>query len=278
MGSIAPSLFFPVTARIGLHDFSQSNTVLFVAMAMGQGLGFPLHHMITKQRGIPDGVRLAISILSVGFILIKPTGAEPPPGENRLDLEPALIESSPTLQRWLEQTPDLFEENQRDPAFLPTLRLGYQYAASPNQRSGLAVGLEDWFIGSLPLSFSADYHSDFRGHQAGGGNVQYYLLPLGWYVNVTPLVGYRSIQQGDYHSDGINLGGKVVFALSRSGAADLRFSQMFTAPGSAQEVGTSTLSVGYAFSPHWRLATDLQQQNSKGGKDSQVGLYLEWQP
>ena len=75
-----------------------------------------------------------------------------------------------------------------------------------------------------------------------------------------------------------HLSGKVVFALSRSGAADLRLSQMCTAPGSAQEVGTSNLSVGYAFSPHWRLATDLQQQNSKGGKESQVGLYLEWQP
>ncbi|MFM1843335.1 MAG: hypothetical protein RLZZ490_2077 [Cyanobacteriota bacterium] len=216
----------------------------------------------------------------IGLVGDKPSGAEQPQplSENQLDLDPALLETSPTLRRWLEQTPDLFEDNQHDPAFLPTVRLGYSYFSDPDQRSGVGIGVEDWLIGSLPLSISADYQTDFQGQQSGGGNLQYYLLPLGWYGNVTPLVGYRWVQQGNYHSDGINVGGKIVLTLSRTGAADIRLSQMFTAPGSRQEVGTSTLSVGYALSPHWRLATDLQQQNSPGGKDSRVGLYLEWQP
>ena len=230
-----------------------------------------------KSLGLAAAIAVGLIGLT-GLIFVKPAGADQPLTEDQLDLDPTLIDSSPTLQRWLDKTPDLFEQNRHDPAFLPRVRLGYNYFPIPNQLSGLAIGVEDWFIGPLPLSFSAYYHTDFQGQQAGGGNLQYYLLPLGWYVNVTPLVGYRSIQQDDYHSDGINVGGKVILALSRTGAADISLSQMFTAPGSTNEVGTSILSVGYAISPHWRLATDLQQQNSLGGKDSRVGLYLEWQP
>ena len=243
---------------------------------MGMGLRFC--RSIARDQTVKAGVGVAIAMVSTGFVWVKPSGANQPLTEDRLNLDPALIENSPTLQRWLKQTPNLFEENQQDPAFLPRVRLGYSYFPTTDQSSGLGLGMEDWFIGALPLSFSADYHTNFQGQQAGGGNLQYYLLPLGWSVNITPLVGYRAVQQDDYHSDGINVGGKVIFALSRTGAADIRFSQMFTAPGSTNEVGTSTLSVGYALTSHWRLATDLQQQNSLGGKDSRVGLYLEWQP
>lgn len=249
-----------------------------VAMDICQDFGLRYSSSIARGRQMGGVIGLAIAILSTGVVWVEPSGAEQPLPEDHLNLDPTLIENSPTLQRWLDKTPDLFEQNRHDPAFLPKIRLGYNYFADPDQRSGLGIGVEDWFIGSLPLSVSADYRTDFHGQQAGGGNLQYYLLPLGWSVNVTPLVGYRAVQQDDYHSDGINVGGKVVFALSRTGAADISFSQMFTAPGSANEVGTSTLSVGYALSPHWRLATDLQQQNSLGGKDSRVGLYLEWQP
>lgn len=110
---------------------------------------------------------LAIAILSTGFVFVKPSGAEQALPEDPLNLDPALIENSPTLQRWLEQTPDLFEQNQQDPAFLPKIRLGYNYFADPDQRSGLGIGVEDWFIGGLPLSVSADYRTDFQGQQAG---------------------------------------------------------------------------------------------------------------
>ncbi len=208
---------------------------------------------------------------------VEAQGGEAPP-KNELDLEPTLIEDSPTLQRWLEETPDLFEQNSQDPAFLPRVRLGYNYFPDGDRRSGVAIGVEDWFIGESALSVSGDYYTSFTGNQGGGANLQYYLLPLGWYVNVTPLLGYRAVVQDDYHSDGLNVGGKIVFALSRTGAADISFSQNFVAPGGTAEVGISTLSVGYALSPQWRIATDLQQQNSPAGRENRVGVYLEWQP
>jgi len=92
------------------------------------------------------------------------------------------------------------------------------------------------------------------------------------------VVGYRYIQTNDYHTQGMNVGAKIMLALSRSGAADLAFSQSFISPGSDNEVGISTLSVGYALSNNLRISTDLQQQNSRTQKDNQVGLYLEWMP
>ncbi|AIE72795.1 hypothetical protein D082_02660 [Synechocystis sp. PCC 6714] len=204
--------------------------------------------------------------------------AQVPEVENPLDLDPAVVENSPTLQRWWHETPDLFEQNSNDPAFLTRVRLGYNYFPDDDQPSGAAIGVEDLFIGQSPLSVSGDYYTNFAGQQGGGANLQYYLLPLGWYVNVTPLVGYRAIAQNDYHSEGVNVGGKVMLALSRTGAADISFSQNFVAPGGTAEVGISTLSVGYALTPQWRIATDLQRQNSPAYRESRFGVYLEWQP
>ena len=92
------------------------------------------------------------------------------------------------------------------------------------------------------------------------------------------MVGYRYIQTNDYHTQGMNVGAKIMLALSRSGAEDLAFFQSFISPGSDNEVGISTLSVGYALSNNLRISTDLQQQNSRAQKDNRVGLYLEWMP
>jgi hypothetical protein len=142
----------------------------------------------------------------------------------------------------------------------------------------MGLGLLDWGIESSPLTLDADYETNFGDRQAGGLNLNYYVLPLGGYLNIAPLVGYRYIQTNDYHTQGLNVGGKIMFALSRTGAADLSFSQSFVSPGSENEVGISTLSVGYAISNHWRIATDLEQQNSKVHKDNRVGMYLEWTP
>lgn len=161
---------------------------------------------------LPSSLVIFSAIASVGSV-----GAQEP-GENPLDLEPAMVESSPTLQRWWEETPDLFEQNNNDPAFLTRVRLGYNYFPDDDQSSGAAIGVEDLFVGQSPLSVSGDYYTNFAGQQGGGANLQYYLLPLGWYVNVTPLLGYRAIAQNDYHSEGFNVGGKVVLALSRTGA------------------------------------------------------------
>jgi hypothetical protein len=69
-----------------------------------------------------------------------------------------------------------------------------------------------------------------------------------------------------------------MLALSRTGAADVSLTQSFVSPGSNEEVGITTLSVGYAVTQNLRLSTDIQKQNSKEDKDSRVGIVLEWMP
>jgi hypothetical protein len=102
------------------------------------------------------------------------------------------------------------------------------------------------------------------------------MLPLGSYVNLAPVVGYRSVQGEAYDTDGINLGFRVLLVPSRTGAADLSFTQTWVAPGSSEEVGISTLSFGYALTDQFRLSTDLQKQNAPQAKDSRVAIVLEW--
>ena len=198
--------------------------------------------------------------------------------EDSLDLSPEIMENSPVLQRWHKEVPDLLEEIKNDPSFRTRIRLGYNQFPSSNNTSGLGIGIEDLFIGKSSLTLSGDYETSFSNRQSGGINANYYLLPLGNYINIAPVVGYRYIQTNDYHTQGMNVGAKIMLALSRSGAADLAFSQSFISPGSDNEVGISTLSVGYALSNNLRISTDLQQQNSRAQKDNQVGLYLEWMP
>ena len=196
--------------------------------------------------------------------------------ENSLDLSPEIMENSPVLQRWHKEVPDLLEEIKNDPSFRTRIRLGYNQFPSSNNTSGLGIGIEDLFIGKSSLTLSGDYETSFNNRQSGGVNANYYLLPLGSYINIAPVVGYRYIQTNDYHTQGMNVGAKIMLALSRSGAADLAFSQSFISPGSDNEVGISTLSVGYALTKNLRISTDLQQQNSRAQKDNRVGLYLEW--
>jgi hypothetical protein len=95
-------------------------------------------------------------------------------------------------------------------------------------------------------------------------------------VNVAPLIGYRALVSGEYNTNGINVGAKLLLALSRDGSADISLSQSFVSAGGADEVGISTLSVGYAIAPHLRLAADLQKQNTHVNKDSRVSIGLEW--
>ncbi|MEB3123019.1 MAG: hypothetical protein VKL41_17585 [Snowella sp.] len=213
---------------------------------------------------------------------VKSEPAKPPTQtqltEDSLDLSPEIMENSPVLQRWRKEVPDLLEEIKNDPSFRTRIRLGYNLFPSSNNTSGVGIGIEDLFIGKSSLTLSGDYETSFSNRQSGGVNANYYLLPLGSYINIAPVVGYRYIQTNDYHTQGMNVGAKIMLALSRSGAADLAFSQSFISSGSDNEVGISTLSVGYALSNNLRISTDLQQQNSRAQKDNQVGLYLEWMP
>jgi hypothetical protein len=199
--------------------------------------------------------------------------------DNELNLSAGLVEDSPVLQRWSEEIPDVLAEIRNDPAFRTRVRLGYAHFPSTEDKGGFNVGVEDLFLGRTGLTLSGHYERVFSGdRETFGADLNYYVLPLGSYVNIAPVLGYRNLTTGSYHTDGVTVGGKLIFPLSRTGAADLTFSQLFVSPGSADEVGITTLSVGYAFTSHLRLSTDIQKQNSIGEKDSRVGIVLEWMP
>lgn len=206
------------------------------------------------------------------------TEAAPKPA-NDLDLSPEIIENSPVLQRWQRNVPNVLEEIRNDPSFRTRVRLGYSQFPSTGQAAGFNVGVEDLFIGRTGLTVSGDYQASFNGErEAFGADLRYYVLPLGSYVNVAPVVGYRNIQTGNYSTDGVNVGARLMLALSRTGAADLSLTQSFVSPGSSDEVGMTKLSVGYAVSRNLRLSTDIQKQNSRQRQDSRVGIVLEWMP
>ncbi|MEM1293127.1 MAG: hypothetical protein AAGH67_16820 [Cyanobacteria bacterium P01_H01_bin.162] len=203
----------------------------------------------------------------------------PPSGGQAVDVDPAIIESSPVLQRWLEEVPDVAIDIQHDPAFRTRVRLGYAEFPSADNTGGLYVGVQDVFIGQTPLTLSAEYAINRRGdRQLIGADAQYYLLPLGWYGNVAPVVGYRSIETSTFDSDGVNLGFRIILVPSRGGAADLSFSQSWVAPGTDQEVGLSTFSAGYAIAEDIRIGTDIQTQNAGDRQESRVIFLVEWMP
>jgi hypothetical protein len=196
-----------------------------------------------------------------------------------LEVDPAILESSPVLQRWLEIIPDVATDIQHDPAMRMRLRLGYAEFPSADNSGGLLIGVQDLFIGQTPLAVSAEYAVNGEGdHQLLGIDAQYYLLPLGWYGNVAPVIGYRSVDTPFFETDGVNLGFKIVLIPSRGGGADLSITQSWVAPGSRDEIGLTTLTVGYAVTEQLRIGTDIQTQNTSRRQESRVSVLLEWMP
>jgi len=201
------------------------------------------------------------------------------PNAADLDLSPEVIEGSPVLQRWMRQVPNVLEEITSEPSFRTRLRLGYSLFPSTDVASSVNVGVEDVFIGRTGFTVSGEYQATFNGErQAYGGDLRYYVRPLGSYINVAPVVGYRHLETDEYSTDGVNLGARLLLVLSRGGAADISLTQSWVSPGTDEEVGLTTLSVGYAVTRNLRLSTDIQRQNSPESKDSRVGIVLEWMP
>lgn len=207
-----------------------------------------------------------------------PTIADRPAADgSAIDLDPKLIEASPVLRRWLKQVPNVLEDIRQDPSFRTRLRLGYSHFPSTDGAGGWNIGVEDVAIGRTKLTVSADYQATFNGkREAWGADLRYYVRPLGSYVNVAPVVGYRHLETTRYSTDGVNLGVRLLIVPSRTGAADISLTQSWVAPGSNDEVGLTTLSFGYALTRHLRLSTDIQKQNAPQRKDSRVGISLEW--
>ena len=205
--------------------------------------------------------------------------ATPKTPAQELDLSTEIIENSPVLQRWLRQVPNVLEEIRNEPSFRTRLRLGYSQFPSTGQAAGFNVGVEDIFISRTGLTVSGDYQRSFNGdRESFGADLRYYVLPLGSYINVAPQVGYRNLTTGNFSTDGVNVGARLMLALSRTGAADASLTQSFVSPGSHDEVGITTLSFGYAVTRNLRVSTDIQKQNSREEKDSRVGIVLEWMP
>lgn len=200
----------------------------------------------------------------------------PDSGNNDLDLPENIIQESPTLQRWLKEVPDVFEDIRHDPSFKTRFRLGFTTFPSTDNAAGINLGVEDIFISRTGLTISVDYQSAFNGDRnAVGTDLHYFLLPLGNYINFAPFVGYRYIQSNDFNTDGLHLGLRLMLALSRTGAGDISLSQSFISPGGNEEVGITSVSVGYSIIPKLRLSTDLEWQNSVENNDSRAGINLE---
>lgn len=197
--------------------------------------------------------------------------------QNNLDLPPEIIEDSPVLQRWLKEIPDVLDNIRRDPSFRTRWQLGFTLFPSTDNAAGINIGIKDIFIDRTGLTISADYQTALNGSRVSvGTDLHYFLFPLGGYINFAPLIGYRYVQSNDYSTDGIKVGGRLMLALSRTGAADISLSQSFVSPGGDNEVGITNLAVGYAVTSQLRLSTELEQQNSREAKDNRVTINFEW--
>jgi hypothetical protein len=189
---------------------------------------------------------------------------------------PPQIRTSPTLQKWLQQAPDVRREIANDPSFRTRLRTGYSLT-NPGASSSVVFGVEDFRLGQTPIALSA--HGNVGGTvRSWGLDAQAYVLPLGGYVNLAPVVGWRSLSTATAQSQGVNLGAKVLLVPSRGGGADLSLQQTWVNLGTDQEVGIGKISVGYAIAPKLRLATDLERWQGRSIFETRATVLLEWMP
>ncbi|MUL37587.1 hypothetical protein [Gloeocapsopsis dulcis] len=228
-----------------------------------------------------DRLLIIFSFLFYLYVSSTPAISQPQPSPipraSDLDLSPD-IEDSPVLQRWRDQVPNILEEITRDPSFRTRLRLGYSLFPS-TQAAGITLGVEDVFIGSTRFTVSGEYYTAFNGDRTSyGAELRYYLRPLGSYINVAPVVGYRHLETDTHSIDGVNLGARLLLVLSRNGAADVSVTQSWVRPSTDTEVSLTTLSIGYAITNNLRISTDIQKQNSRESKDSRIGVVFEWMP
>jgi hypothetical protein len=199
------------------------------------------------------------------------------PSSPQLDIDPELIRNSPVLQRWLQKIPDVGSEIQNDPSFRTRWRLGYSQYPANNQAGGFDVGISDLLIDRTGLALNANWNNQAQ-FNSYGADLNYYLLPLGGYINLSPVVGYRHLESAAYNRDGLNLGIKLLLVPARGGGGDIALQQSWVGLGSNEEVGISTLTAGYALTKQLRIAGEIQFQNAREGKDSRVGISLEWMP
>jgi hypothetical protein len=190
-----------------------------------------------------------------------------------LELERQVIDSSPVLRRWLENPPDLLEDIYKMPSFNSKLRVGL---TSRNNSLGIEAGVEDLSVGSSPLTVSGSYQAELSGRESEiQANLRYYILPLGSYWNLTPIVGYRQFNQMDRPQiSGLDIGLQGILVLSPN-SSDLRLSHTFTDPRGSLEMSTTMLSTSYGITNNLRLGTKIEWRRSPLIYDSRVGILLE---
>ena len=202
------------------------------------------------------------------------------PLDEQLELPPGTVESSPVLQEWLEETPDVLNTIRTEPSFPARLQISYALFPSSQDERGLAVGIEDVFIGELPLTVNADYVANFddgdTDREAYGAHLRYYVLPVGGYVNVAPIVGYRHVEAVYYSESGVQVGFQVKLIPSRGGGADFAYTQTWVSPTEDDSVMITQLEFGYGLTDRLRLATDVEWQFAPGATDSRLGIGVEW--
>ncbi|MEM6449656.1 MAG: hypothetical protein AAF703_05000 [Cyanobacteria bacterium P01_D01_bin.105] len=229
----------------------------------------------------PADIEPANSAPEIFIEPVPPRTIDAGPSDEMLNLTPEVIEQSPVLQRWIEAVPDIRADIRHDPSFVTRLYAGYSLFPSSDGTSGFVLGVEDVFLADIPLTFSADYQQNIdrnaaNRRQSYGADLHYYLLPLGDYFNVAPTLGYRYAESGnDYAVSGMNVGIRLRFVPSRTGAADVTLDQSWIV-GDSEGLSITQLNVGYAVTKNLRLSGDLEWQRTADEGDSRVGVNLEW--
>ncbi len=233
----------------------------------------------TEDEGVL-GLKIAmVGLVSLGQLLLAagagraepvtdiPAQLEDVESANGLDAE--LVDSSPVLQRWLEETPNLLDEIRNTPAV--PFRL----------RGGLASNRE-WTAGAedIPLydrlTLSGDYRAAFdeQSDIEFGASLRYYLLRRGSYFNIAPQLGFRHLDLADNLTEGVLVGLVGTIALA-PGTADLVVTYGLLDPLASDEATLGSVTTAYHLSPELRIAGQVNWRNTINQNDIAVGVLLE---
>jgi hypothetical protein len=257
------------------HPFNEGFEIVAFPTASNEEIDHVQVRDLRTRRVVSDRARDLTFSSAEKLSQFPPSPAPPAKPTNQLDVPPEVIENSPVLQRWMQEIPNVLSEINNDPSFRTRFRLGYAHFSEAG--AGWLVGVEDLRVGQSRLTFNGDYQASFdRDQQSWGVDARYYLRPLGRYFNLAPIVGYRRLENERDEAEGLHLGLRFLFVLSRTGAADIAFTPSWIAPGREDEAGLTTLSFGYAVTKNLRLSTEFQKQNTRRSKDSRIGIIFEW--
>ncbi len=191
-----------------------------------------------------------------------------------LQIDQAVIRSSPVLQRWLDQPPDVLHEIDSTPSFPTRLSLAFLTTPSRDGDNTWQASVQDIFVADSSLSLSTEYGQSFTtDNRQWGASARVYLLPLGSHLNVAPVFGYHQVVVDGLTFQGPEVGTRWVLAAPQ--AADISFVQTFVLSERGGTVGRSQLAFSYALSPLLRLSMQFQWQNSTVRWDQSYGLALE---